>query len=242
MSKEFNPVRYSTITGKNNREIVMLRGSGCTWRRCKFCDYHLDFSKDTESNFKLNSEALSNVTGKYGKLEVINSGSFVDLDEKTMKLIEKTCLDKNIKELHFESHYKHRDQIKNIRDRFKKLGITLKLRAGVETFDYDFRENVLDKGIYEHDPKVIASYFDEICLLFGITGQTSESMKNDIETGLKYFDRVFVNIMNENTTNVKPDKDVINTFIQKLYPIYKDNESIDILLNNTDFGVGKDRD
>ena len=49
MSTDFDPVRYSVITEKNPREIVMLRGSGCKWRRCRFCDYHLDFSKDVLS-------------------------------------------------------------------------------------------------------------------------------------------------------------------------------------------------
>ena len=34
--------RYSVITEKNPREIVLLRGAGCAWRRCRFCDYHLD--------------------------------------------------------------------------------------------------------------------------------------------------------------------------------------------------------
>lgn len=38
--------RYSVITNKNPREIVLLRGSGCKWRRCAFCDYHLDFSPE----------------------------------------------------------------------------------------------------------------------------------------------------------------------------------------------------
>ena len=40
--KDFNPNRYAVIEEKNPREIVMLRGLGCTWRRCRFCDYHLD--------------------------------------------------------------------------------------------------------------------------------------------------------------------------------------------------------
>ncbi len=76
--------RYSEITEKNRREIVLLRGSGCKWRRCTFCDYHLDFSPDETSNFALNQEVLGQVTGKYGRLEVINSGSFVDLDDRSI--------------------------------------------------------------------------------------------------------------------------------------------------------------
>lgn len=89
--------RYSEITEKNRREIVLLRGAGCKWRRCTFCDYHLDFSPDEDSNFALNQTVLGQVTGKYGKLEVINSGSFVDLDNRTMKQILDTCIGKKSK-------------------------------------------------------------------------------------------------------------------------------------------------
>ena len=230
--------RYSEITEKNPREILLLRGSGCKWRRCSFCDYHLDFSLDEESNYQLNKKELTKVTGKYGKLEVINSGSFVDLDEKTLLLIQNTCVEKRIKEIHFECHWMHKDSVPELRNSFAKLGITTKIKIGVETFDYDYRENILFKGIDEKNPAVIAKNFDEVCLLFGLDGQTYTSMKHDIETGLTYFERVCVNIMVENSTKIKPNAEVIKLFMQELYPLYKDNERIDILIKNTDFGVG----
>jgi len=44
--------------------------------------------------------------------------------------------------------------------------------------------------------------------------------------------------MVENTTSVKPDPDVIRSFLQELYPLYKENDRVDILIDNTDFGVG----
>lgn len=230
--------RYSEITEKNPREILLLRGSGCKWRRCSFCDYHLDFSLDEESNYQLNKKELAKVTGKYSKLEVINSGSFVDLDEKTLILIQNTCVEKRIKEIHFECHWMHKDSVPALRDSFAGLGITTKIKIGVETFDYDYRENILFKGIDEKNPAVIAKNFDEVCLLFGLDGQTYTSMKHDIETGLTYFERVCVNIMVENSTKIKPNAEVIKLFMQELYPLYKDNERIDILIENTDFGVG----
>lgn len=230
--------RYSEITEKNPREILLLRGSGCKWRRCSFCDYHLDFSLDEESNYQLNKKELAKVTGKYSKLEVINSGSFVDLDEKTLILIQNTCVEKRIKEIHFECHWMHKDSVPELRNNFAKLGITTKIKIGVETFDYDYRENILFKGIDEKNPAVIAKNFDEVCLLFGLDGQTYTSMKHDIETGLTYFERVCVNIMVENSTKIKPNAEVIKLFMQELYPLYKDNERIDILIKNTDFGVG----
>ena len=238
MLEGFNPVRYSVIQEQNPREIVMLVGDGCKWIKCRFCDYHLDSSKDVEANFQINKEALGHVTGIYGELEVINSGSFVDLDDKTIRLIKEICVSLGISKIHFECHYMHRDAVKEFKESFEKLGIECVIKLGLETFDYELRENVLVKGIDEKNPEVIARYFDEINLLQGIRGQTVETMITDIETGLKYFDRVCVNIMVENGMPIKPDKEVIATFMERVYPIYKDNNRLDILLNNTDFGVG----
>ncbi|MGN0353347.1 MAG: radical SAM protein [Roseburia sp.] len=241
MSQNFNPNRYAVITEKNPREIVMLRGSGCVWRRCRFCDYHLDFSKDEAANFALNREQLLQITGLYHKLEVINSGSFIDLDEQTLKLIEQVCQEKSIQELHFECHWLHREAIPALRERFSKIGVAVKVKIGVETFDALFRESYLVKGIDVSDPAVISADFDEVCLLQGIPGQTVESMKSDIETGLSYFERVCVNIMTQNTMPIQPDPRVIETFRNEVYPLYEQNDRVDILMENTDFGVGGEK-
>ena len=241
MSENFDPNRYAVITEKNPREIVMLRGSGCVWRRCRFCDYHLDSSKDEAANYALNRSQLLQVTGIYHKLEVINSGSFIDLDEQTLHLIEEVCRDKKIAELHFECHWMHRSAIPELRERFQKIGVTVKVKIGVETFDALFRESYLVKGIEEENPAVIAADFDEVCLLQGIPGQTAESMTADIETGLTYFERVCVNIMTPNTKQIKPDPRVIDTFRRDVYPRYADNDRVDILMENTDFGVGGEK-
>ena len=230
--------RYAEIPVKNKREIVLLRGSGCKWQRCTFCDYHLDFSLDEDRNYALNQKVLQKVTGKYRRLEVINSGSFVDLDSKTIQRIIDTCLQKKITEIHFECHWMHRDAVASLRDTFQAQGIHTNIKIGVETFDAAYREHVLHKGIDETDPAKIATDFDEVCLLFGLEGQTEASMQSDIETGLSHFKRVCINIMTENTTPIKPCPQVIACFIKKLYPIYKENARVDILLENTDFGVG----
>lgn len=234
----FNPNRYGVIEEKNKREIVMLRGRGCAWRRCRFCDYHLDSSPDQAANFSLNREQLGKVTGLYHRLEVINSGSFVDLDEATMGLIEKVCVEKSIMEVHFECHWMHREAIAPLRGRFAAQGIGVKVKIGVETFDALFRESYLMKGIDAKSPSEIAGYFDEVCLLQGIPGQTAESMENDIKTGLKYFDRVCINIMQANLRPIKPDPSVIAVFARELYPKYIGEERVDILMENTAFGVG----
>lgn len=230
--------RYACISEKNSREIVLLRGSGCKWRRCRFCDYHLDFSSDEAENFRLNSRVLQQVTGKYGRLEIINSGSFCDLDRETVKLLAQICRDKGITVLYFESHWLHRQLIAGWRQRFAAEGITVKMKIGVETFDSLFRESYLDKGMGMAEPQEIAAYFDQVCLLQGLPGQTKESMLRDIELGLKYFERVCINIMVANTRPILPDPSVKDIFIKEIYPLYKDDERVDILLNNTDFGVG----
>ncbi len=230
--------RYSIIHEKNPREIVLLRGRGCVWRRCRFCDYHLDFSRDEKANFALNRTQLEQVTGLYGTLEAINSGSFVDLDHDTLSLIEQVCQKRQIHQVHFECHWMHREEIPRFRQRFEQLGITLKLKIGVETFDSLFRESYLDKGIDTDSPAEIAAYFDEACLLQGLPGQTAESMERDIETGLDYFERVCINIMQKNTKSIQPDPEVITAFAARLYPKYIHNNRVDILMENTDFGVG----
>ena len=63
-------------------------------------------------------------------------------------------------------------------------------------------------------------------------------MRRDIETGLSYFERVCVNIMVENSTSIKPDPGVIEVFQKDVMPLFIHNPRVDILLHNTDFGVG----
>ena len=236
--EDFNPCRYAVINEKNPREIVMLRGLGCSWRRCRFCDYHLDFSQDGKANSALNRKQLEKVTGIHGKLEVINSGSFVDLDEDTLALITKTCVSRGIGQIHFECHWRHRKEIAPFRKSFAAHGIELKIKTGVETFDSLFRESYLSKGIDTDSPEEIAQFFDEVCLLQGLPGQTAESMDRDIQTGLAFFERVCVNIMQENKRPIKPDPGDIGIFARELYPKYIDNDRVDILMENTAFGVG----
>ncbi|MGN1410822.1 MAG: radical SAM protein [Eubacteriales bacterium] len=231
-------IRYSVIHEKNPREILLLRGSGCRWRRCSFCDYHLDCSPDEDENIRLNRSAMAQVTGLYRHLEVINSGSFPELGETTLRDLVSLCREKEIHTLHFECHYLYRDELPGWRRAFEQVGTQLKIKTGVETFDADYRENVLHKGIDERDPAKIAEQFDECCLLFGLAGQTAESMRADIETGLKYFERVCVNIFVKNRTKIRPDADVISVFREQVMPLYLHNDRVDILLNNTDFGVG----
>lgn len=228
--------RYGKINEKRKREIVLLRGKGCIYKKCVFCDYHSDCCPNEEENFALNKKVLNNVTGEYGDLEIINSGSVFELDRNTLELIKEICLKKKISVIHFEAHYLYKNKISDLRKDFSDF--ELKMKLGLESFDYYLRENVLKKGITEKDPMVISRNFNEANFLFGIKGQNAASMENDIETGLKCFERICLNIMCRNSTEILPDKAVISDFVNFVYPKYKDDYRVDILLNNTDFGVG----
>lgn len=231
--------RYSVITEKNPREIVLLRGQGCRYRRCAFCDYHEDASCDENANLQINTEALSHVTGQFGCLEIVNSGSFCELDSSTMTAIMAVCSTRNISTIHFECHWLYRRHIPALKEMFAAIGVNVKMKIGVETFDAVYREEIMHKGIRENDPAKIAEGFNECCLLFGLPGQTAESMKTDIETGLRHFERICINIMVENSAPLQPSTQVRQIFMTEIYPLYKENSRIDILLNNTDFGVGE---
>ena len=231
-------VRYAVIAQKNPREIVLLRGLGCAWKKCTFCDYHLDCSPDAAANLARNRAVLARVTGLHGRLEVINSGSFCELDAGTMAEVERVCRTRGIRDLHVECHWMHRREIPALRARFAGLGVRVHVKIGVETFDRAYREEILHKGIGVSDPAEIAADFDECCLLFGLSGQTADSMRRDIRTGLAYFERVCVNIMVENTTPVKPDPAVVRLFCRAVAPANIDKPRVDIQMYNTDFGVG----
>ena len=230
--------RYSVISEKNPREIVLLRGRGCFWKKCRFCDYHLDSCPDPVANCEVNAEALAQVTGKYGVLEVVNSGSFPELDASTLALLETTCYFRKIHTLHLEAHWHYRDRLDGFREQFKKAGITTIFKIGVETFDVAFRENVLNKNMGNVSPEEIAQYFQEACLLVGLAGQTLETMRQDIDIGLAHFKRVCINVMSPCTAPLVPDKAVIDIFMNSIYPKIITNPQIDILISNTDFGIG----
>lgn len=228
--------RYSAIASKRPREIVLLRGSGCVYKRCAFCDYHLDASADEAANVALNREVLAHVTGRFGELEVINSGSVFELPEATLNLIASTCHARGIRVIHFESHYLYKNRIPALRECL--AGFDLKLKLGLETFDAEFRETVLHKGIPDADPAIVARHFDEANLLVGLPGQTLASMERDIELGLTHFERICVNVMCPNAAPLQPDPQVVQAFTKTLLPRYQDDGRIDILVQNTDFGVG----
>lgn len=85
--------RYSVIRGNFPREFLLLQGTGCRWGKCTFCDYHGDTSA---TPFSVNRKVLEQVTGEYGVLDIINSGSAMELDPDTLAMIRQVAIGKGI--------------------------------------------------------------------------------------------------------------------------------------------------
>ena len=225
--------RYALIHTVMPREFVLLQGQGCRWKQCTFCDYHTDMSADP---FAVNRDVLSYVTGVYGVLDVINSGSAMELDEQTIEEIKRVVKEKNIHTLWFEAHYMYRHKLAKFAELFD--GVNVKFRCGIESFDGALREQ-WHKGVtMEVTVEDVAKYFQGVCLLCCTEGDSKERILNDIAMAEKYFEYASVNVFCENTTNVKRDDALVDWFVEEVYPKLKQSKKIEILINNTDLGVG----
>ena len=225
--------RYALIHTKIPREFVLLQGTGCRWRKCTFCDYHEDVS---EHPFEVNEPVLRQVTGKYGVLDVINSGSAMELDEETIALIKEVVKEKRIPTLWFEAHYMYRKKLASFAKQFAPVQV--KFRCGVETFNPTLRD-AWKKGIPSSvSVQEIAQYFQGICLLCCTQGETKEHILKDIELAKAHFEYFSVNVFCNNHTPVKQDKELATWFSKEVYPLIKDEPGIEVLMENTDLGVG----
>ena len=225
--------RYALIHTKMPREFVLLQGTGCRWKKCTFCDYHDDVS---EHPFTINEPVLRQVTGQYGVLDVINSGSALELDEETIALIKEVVKEKQIHTLWFEAHYMYRKKLASFAEQFAPVQV--KFRCGVETFDADLRD-AWKKGIPSSvTPEDVAKYFQGVCLLCCTQGESKEHIMKDIEIAQTHFEYFSVNVFCNNSTSVKQDKKLAQWFAREVYPRIKDEERIEILMENTDLGVG----
>ncbi len=226
--------RYNIITGKNKREIVLLKALPCVWGKCTFCDYIEDNSLDIPEINEVNKEVLDNVKGVYGVLEVINSGSCFELPKETIEYIREIIKEKNIKKLFLESHWCYRKRLQEMRDFF---GIDIVFKIGVESFNNNFRNIFLNKNAKFNDYKEVKEYFSSVCLMVGIKGQSKEMIRNDIDIVLEHFNYSTINIFTENTTSIKRDEELIKWF-EKEYRFLESVEKVEVLFENTDFGVG----
>lgn len=229
-------VRYNKITGKHQREIVLLKSFPCRYGKCSFCNYIEDNSTDEEEIDSVNLQVLKEITGEYGVLEVINSGSVFELTQNTMAEIKKIVTEKNIKTLYFEIYYGYIKRLDEIKKYFE--GVEIRFRMGMETFDNDFRINVYNKN-FSVDEKVL-EYMSEklysVCLLVCTQGQTKEMIDRDIEMGLKYFKAVTINVFIDNGTKVKRDSELVRWFADK-YSYLMNDDRVELLIDNKDLGV-----
>jgi hypothetical protein len=226
--------RYSKILNKTKREIVLLKGRPCKWGKCSFCDYISDNSTNDVESIKLNSDVLSRVTGEFGVLEVINSGNIFELPRPTLEKIKELIEIKNIHTLFFESHWIYKKKINSLREYFS---INCIVKTGLETFNTNFRENILIKGFNYTSIDELKSYFDSVCLMVGIQGQTKESISLDIKLAMENFDHFTVNVYVNNSTPIKADNELIKWFTKE-YSWLNNQLNCDVLWVNTDFGVG----
>lgn len=226
--------RYSEITDKIKREIVLLKARPCIWSKCSFCDYIEDNSTCNEEMLKINNEALDQVTGKYGVLEVIDSASIFELPKETLQRIKEIIKDKKIHTLFFESHWLYHQKVKEMKDYF---GIRVICKIGVETFDEHFRNHVLNKNAAFTSIEELKQYFDSPCLMVGIQGQTQEMIKRDMDILQANFNHGTISVYRNNTTSIKRDDGLVEWFMQQ-YAYLKDDPRYDFLYEPTDFGVG----
>ena len=215
------------------REFVLLQGRGCRWGKCTFCNYHLDVS---ERPFEVNKLVLERVTGEYGVLDIINSGSAMELDEQTIELIKKVVREKNIHTLWFEAHFMYRNKLEDFAKQFAPA--VVKFRCGVESFSPEQRRR-WNKGIPEWvTPEDVARHFKGVCLLCCTDDDSRERIVDDVKTAKEYFEYFSVNLFCDNGTPVRRDDALVEWFKNEVYPLVKDDSAIEILVDNTDLGVG----
>jgi radical SAM superfamily enzyme YgiQ (UPF0313 family) len=225
--------RYSLIEKKFPREFILLQGKGCRWGKCSFCDYHSDTS---ENPFEINKEVLDKVTGEFGVLDIINSGSGLELDSQTITYIQTIVKEKKIHTLWFEMHYMYREQLRDFAKLFAPA--TVKFRCGVESFSAQLRKR-WKKGIPpQTTPEEIAKYFQGVCLLCCTDGDSKERILTDLKIAKEHFEYFSVNLFCNNTTEVRRNEELAQWFIDEVYPTFKDEPKAEILLGNTDLGVG----
>ena len=129
-------IRYSKVERKFQREIVLLKSFPCAYGKCSFCNYIEDNSNDEEEVNRVNLEVLEEITGEFGILEVINSGSVFEIPKKTLQKIREVVYEKDIKILYFEIFYSYLSRLNEIIDYFnEKKKVEIRFRTGIESFD-----------------------------------------------------------------------------------------------------------
>lgn len=230
--------RYSKVENvKNKREVLLLKGKPCMYSKCAFCNYILDNTEDEEEINRINIPLIEKVTGEYGVLEIINSGSIFEVTKETLKKIKEKVIEKNIKVLYFEAYFGYIKRLNEIREYFKDIDI--RFLIGIETFDNEYRIKVLKKRFYVNDKilKRIKEEYYGILLMICTNGQTKEQILKDIEIAKNNFNHITISIFVNNSTKIKRDERLVEWFIKEIYPNLKNDSRFEILIDNKDLGV-----
>ena len=230
--------RYSVIDKKNKREMLLLKGKPCIYGKCSFCNYILDNSNNIKEINDCNMEILSEIEGIYNVLEVVNSASVFELPIETLSRIREISDQNGIEIIYFEAYISYMKRLNEIIDLFPNQEI--RFRLGIETFDDEFRKNILNKNFSLSEGKVfenIRNNYWGALLMVCIQGQTKEQILLDIKTAMDNFQEVTISVFNDNGTVVKEDKELTKWFIKEVYPSIEATNRIEILISNQDLGV-----
>ena len=228
-------IRYAKYRGKLSREVLLLRGLPCIWSRCSFCDYIDDNTTDQHLIETIADENLAKVTGEFGRLMVINSGSIQELPLSVRQKIRDLLRAKDIAEFWTESYWAYRKEYEQTRRFFE---VDTHLFLGVETFDDDLRNGVLNKSMHWSDPAEVAAATDSICLMIGFRGQTRDIIRRDIDILLSQFKYGIINLFSENRLSENLMDEQIKGWFREEFSWLADEPHVNVLWQNTDFGVG----
>lgn len=229
-------IRHGKWTrGTLPREVVLLRGLPCIWSRCSFCDYIDDNTTDQAEIDRVAEVELAKVTGEFGRLQVINSGSIQELPLRIRTRIRDLMKAKGITQFFTESYWAYRKDYAATRRFFE---VDTHLFLGVETFDDHLRNTVLNKSMHWDSPDDVAAATDSICLMVGFRGQTRDIIRRDVDLMQGRFRYGIVNLFSENRLSPGLMDDEIKAWFRDEYAGLDDEPNIDVLWANTDFGVG----
>ena len=107
----------------------------------------------------------------------------------------------------------------------------------IKHLDIQFKQQVIFKNANFKTVDEVKESFQSVCLLVGIKGQTKEMIKRDINLVLENFKYATINVFINNTTDVKRDEELVQWFTDN-FKYLEDYQYIEVLYNNTDFGVG----
>ena len=160
----------------------------------------------------------------------------MELDQHTIEEIKRVVKEKNIHTLWFEAHYMYRHKLAKFAEQFD--GVQVKFRCGIESFDGALREQWKKGVATDVTAEDVAKYFQGVCLLCCTEGDSKERILRDIVLAQQYFEYASVNVFCENTTQVKRDNGMAQWFVREVYPELQQKQKIEILIDNTDLGVG----